>query len=399
MKLKRILSLLLCAAMLVSVVSGCAKNDENADSTEGGISLNEDVEGPIDGIEGTSDSTGDTTEINHDFEKAYATYEPDTVMAVIDGEDITWQQLFYWINNTLNNFEQNYQEITDFDAICYDDVTYGQYVLENSLNATVYYKAIKEYATALGIELTSDEKAEIKTKYDAAVEQAGGEEAFAEYLASIYCSDDYYNYNLECAYLYNLCFEHNYGANGEKLSEEEILEDTSKDGYMMAKHILFKITDDDGNALSDEEKAAKYKNAEDVLAQLDAAAPAEVPELFDKLMNENSEDTGLTLFPNGYLFQSGEMITEFEEAVAGLNEGEYSGIVETSYGYHIIMRLPIDVEATPLQYSQYLAYGYTHPLRYIVASNRQTSILTGLLENIDVQQGDVYKSLSLSQIF
>ena len=167
----------------------------------------------------------------------------------------------------------------------------------------------------------------------------------------------------------------------------------------MAKHILFKTTDDDGNALPDEEKAAKYKSAEAALAQLDAADPSDVPGLFDTLMNEDSEDSGLALFPDGYLFQSGDMMTEFEDAVTGLEEGQYSGIVETSYGYHIIMRLPVDVEATPVQYSQYLSYGYTYPLRYILASDRQASILSGLSENMDVEQSDIYKSLSLSQIF
>ena len=239
MKLRRIIVLLLCAAMLVSVVSGCAKNNETANDTDSGIALGEDVAGPIEGIGGDSDTTGTTTTdetvSNHDFEKAYATYKPDTVVAVIDGENLTWQQLFYWINSTVNSFEQNYQEITDFDTILYEDVTYGQYVLDNALQAAVYYKAIEEHAAELGIELTADDKAEIKTNYDAAVEQAGGAEAFAEYLASSYSTEDYYNYTKECSSLYKLCFEQNYGANGEKLSEEEILEDISKDGYLIGK--------------------------------------------------------------------------------------------------------------------------------------------------------------------
>ncbi|NCB52488.1 MAG: hypothetical protein EOM54_11520 [Clostridia bacterium] len=399
MKLKKLLVLILCAAMLISAVSGCAKKDETADSTDGGIALTEDVEGPIEGIDGSSSSTGSTTDetaSTHDFDKAYAAYTPDTVMAVVDGETVTWQQVFYWMYNTVNNYETNYQVITDFDAICYGDVTFGQYILENAMSAVLYYKAIEEYASERGIALTADDEASIKADYDASVEQLGSEEALAEKLESTYCTTDYYQHLLRCSYLNTLCFKQDYGENGEKLSDEDAVQDASADGYMMAKHILFRTTDDSGNALSDEDKAAKYKKAEDVLAQLTAAKSEDVLALFDTLMNENSEDSGLSYYPNGYLFQSGEMISEFEDAVVGLKEGEYSGIVETSYGYHIIMRLPIDFDATPTQYTQ---YGYTYTLRYVLASDRQKTILNGLTENMDVQKSDTYSSLSLSKIF
>ena len=72
--------------------------------------------------------------------------------------------------------------------------------------------------------------------------------------------------------------------------------------------------------------------AEDILARLQNG------EDFDTLMNEYSEDTGLIYNPDGYYFFRGEMEETFEAASFALEEGEMSGIVESSYGYHIILR-------------------------------------------------------------
>jgi hypothetical protein len=71
-------------------------------------------------------------------------------------------------------------------------------------------------------------------------------------------------------------------------------------------------------------------------------------EFFREMMFEHSEDPGSISSPDGYLFREGDMVSEFFEATIGLEIGEISGIVETMYGYHIILRIPIDYDSVPI---------------------------------------------------
>lgn len=60
-------------------------------------------------------------------------------------------------------------------------------------------------------------------------------------------------------------------------------------------------------------------------------------------MNEYSEDGGLATNPDGYIFDSSDsLVGGFREATLALAVGEISDVVETDYGYHIMLRLPID---------------------------------------------------------
>jgi peptidyl-prolyl cis-trans isomerase C len=82
--------------------------------------------------------------------------------------------------------------------------------------------------------------------------------------------------------------------------------------------------------LPDDQKAAKRKQAEDLLKR------ARAGEDFAKLAKEYSDDPGSKDKGGEYTFPRGQMMPEFEAAAFSLKTNEISDIVTTTYGYHII---------------------------------------------------------------
>ncbi|PKM95375.1 MAG: hypothetical protein CVU84_06415 [Firmicutes bacterium HGW-Firmicutes-1] len=100
---------------------------------------------------------------------------------------------------------------------------------------------------------------------------------------------------------------------------------------VVVKHILIKTIDDATGAPLDEAGLAAAKaKAEEVLAK------AKANEDFGNLVVEYSQDEASIPDKGEYTFTKGLMAPEFEEAAFSMKTGEISGLVETTYGYHII---------------------------------------------------------------
>ncbi len=135
-----------------------------------------------------------------------------------------------------------------------------------------------------------------------------------------------------------------------KVTDEEMKKfyDENKETYyrdeVKASHILISTVDEKGAPLSDKDKEAAKKKAEDILKK------AKSGEEFSELAKENSQDPG-SAAQGGDLgfFGKGKMVPEFEKAAFALKPGEISEIVESEFGYHIIKSFERVEEQTPFE--------------------------------------------------
>lgn len=206
---------------------------------------------------------------------------------------------------------------------------FGEYMATTTLEQCIYTKANAQQAKAQGMEFTLADKQSVEAELNAFKEIYA--DTYDEYMAMTGTTweamEEFYNDNKYAEKYYNALMKE-----GE-MSEKEI-EKYLDDNYVRAKHILFAtVNTSTGMPLSEEEVAAKKALAEDTLAKIKKGAD------FDKLMTELGEDPGTAAYPDGYLFTKGEMVEPFEKAAYALKVNKVSGIVESSYGYHIIKRV------------------------------------------------------------
>ena len=147
----------------------------------------------------------------------------------------------------------------------------------------------------------------------------------------------------------------------------------NKDEFLKvrASHILIKNVDDEGNAVSDEQKKKNKEKAEEILKQAKNGVD------FAQLAKKYSEDTSSENGGDLDFFGKGQMVEPFEKAAFSLKSGElYPEIVETDYGYHIIKK-------TDEKYDDFDTI--KEELVYTLGYEKQSNILDNLIEKYNVE--------------
>lgn len=247
---------------------------------------------------------------------------PEDVLVTVNGEEITADLFSYLLASDCNNFL--YQHYAYSGALPESLDEYADLLREDAVTVSTYYAVLRQKAAELGVPLTDEQRAEADAQLtEDTLAQLRGAYAFSDQSLDFISTLQFYNENV--------------------LSTVPAPTDEELNSYVyQTKHILLLTIDQSTRQpLSDEEKAEKLAAAQDLLARLQAVEGEEREALFDELMEEYSEDDRDAdghIDPNGYEAVLGRMVAPYETASLALDIGEMSGIVESEYGYHIILR-------------------------------------------------------------
>ena len=341
-----------------------------------------------------------------DYEALYALHDPAEVVMIVDGKDITWGEYFSWLYMSAMQTEQYFVSMGNYgvplkwsDAVGEDGSTYADAAIAGGENTLRQLMTILGYAESQGVVASQETLNAIQAQRDsdkkATVGEEGTEEDFAAYLHSLYRSEEAYQRATTANYLNLQNYTETYGAEAEKVSEEQALSYLKEQGYLRANHILLSTMDlQTGEALDEATVAEKEALAQKLVTELQAIQdPEELVERFRELKEEYCEDSGKTAYPDGYVFLPGEMVTEFEEGVTALADYGLSQPVKTSYGYHIILRLPLSADAVV----SYDNTGAAVTGRSLFASYDYAAGLDAYLENLSVEYVDGFQAPDLSK--
>ena len=320
MKLNRLLCAGVCGAVLLAGLSACAPEAPQADP--------DDIAYQAAGI------------------------SRDTVLFTVDGTEVTADEYLFWLLQSVAAAKQS-GYLTDDNA--WEEEINGtptaEYLREDALNTSILYTTVANHAAAEGITLSQEDEDAMDTELETLTQNLDTYYGmtYQEYLDQQCISDAAFRKLNSVAYLaqdLQTALEERGEFEAGEADLDAMIEEA---GYTRAKHILLAFpTNEDGSAATDEQKAAVLEEANQLLAQIRAAADPAAE--FDAVMNQRSDDgrdengdlympEGYTFYGDGYLADgTGALVSEFVNAAKALAVGEISDPVETSYGYHILMR-------------------------------------------------------------
>lgn len=385
-RFRTIICLLLVFSVFAAFLTGC--NNPTAEETE----VPSDEATPSEGSD--PETSPEEPEMTYDYETASKLFPDDELIMTINGSEVYWKEYFYWLKYAISYLDSYYGPIEwggEMESlISGDTIKMEDSVLELANDMPQYYRVVEAYAKELGVEISDEDMQGYK---DSMLEYYGGEEEIEADMELNYLTQDIAIYMSMVNDMYTKAFESLYDADGAKVTDEEVAKYAEDNGYAQAMHILFMNTDEEGTALGDAEVAEKKATAEEVLEKINDYSGDDIEEYFKELADEYNEDTGQSSYPDGYLYPAGTMVTQFEEAVNSMEDYEVSDIVESDYGYHIIMKLPINYEASPAGDTN----GYT--LKYYAAYQLFSDLLQEMTKEVEVEYTDAYNSIDPATLF
>jgi peptidyl-prolyl cis-trans isomerase C len=249
------------------------------------------------------------------------TSKPNSVIAVVNGTEITARQL----DVTLDAYTQELAMKTGRQVTEQELAQIKPTLMEELINQELMYQAALKQKTAINEE-------EYQARWSQVEKQAASDARFSEEIKKTGYSMDEIKQQIRRQFLINQ-FAREKFLDPVAITEAEIRgfyeahkKDFIRPEQVRAQHILIKpAAPDDVNS-----KATALKKIQDIKKKLDETKD------FDALAMEYSQCPSSKKGGDLGFFGRGEMTPPFEEAAFALGVNDISDIVETQFGYHIL---------------------------------------------------------------
>ena len=257
----------------------------------------------------------------------------------------------------------------------------GASMPEAAEQQAIYARVVMQKFNELGLKLSYNEQKEMASVRRNSIANTT-KDAYLNQIAQFGFSDQTYQNFMYISQCYQALNDYYFGENGVNTPSDEDIQKYYEDNYITAKHILITTADPASGETKRTDEEAK-KEAQSILDRINAG------EDFDTLMNQYSEDTGLSNNPNGYTFTEGQMLTEFYDGAKALAEDEVSELVKSSYGYHIIKRVKLDDSQFDNFKSDIVS----------AISGSMDELLKQWIDEAQVETTDLYSSITYENVY
>ena len=397
--------------------AGCGSSSSSADSADSAASS---------GSESSSaaESSGDSSTADDSSSQAEEKKAPEASLT-IDGEKVDTKDLVMLsvdgIDIDFDTFRYYYYYVLSVYGLTPETVTEDVFpdVLQNTVNQLKQEYVTLKIAKEEKIELDDEDNKTVEDDINTIKGQYESEEDFLESMKNYYLTYDVLKSMEEMNVLYQKIYASVLTHGGKyavtKKEFKKIIQD--KDQYARIKHILIpyssqaELDDETAKAFDSYDLSTKNGIKEQVYSQLDDAAKEKCKEEakkiadevlqkahdgedFDKLIKEYGWDPGMeaeTSKDGYYVRPESSFIKEFREEAFRLKENEISDtlVENTSYGYFILQRLPIDMDYVEKNWD-------TITEDYDKANIKD--LYNKLMEEMDVKLSDTYNKLTYQSI-
>ena len=306
----------------------------------------------------------------------------ETVLTV-NGDAVTADEYSGYMLYNMQYYASMYAQMGLTDLWSNEDMakSLGASMPEAAEQQAIYARVVMQKFNELGLKLSYNEQKEMASVRRNSIANTS-KDAYLNQIAQFGFSDQTYQNFMYISQCYQALNDYYFGENGVNTPSDEDIQKYYEDNYITAKHILITTVDPASGETKRTDEEAK-KEAQSILDRINAG------EDFDTLMNEYSEDTGLSNNPNGYTFTEGQMVTEFYDGAKALAEDEVSELVKSSYGYHIIKRVKLDDSQLDNFKSDIVS----------AISGSMDELLQQWIDEAQVETTDLYSSITYENVY